>query len=123
MANVTTKAEYAAYERRVAEFMAEEGINCLSTGAIKCDDCNVSLEAGECPQCHKDAGQMDTEPYISSRPCDCCRDNLQGNREHATGYNPTTKEILEFSICQDCVYYAAYGRLDDTTMLSIEQGE
>ena len=61
------------------------------------------------------------EPHFSWRRCDCCNRPLGGDREFATGYNPTTGQIQEYSICTDCVYYAEYHRLDDLTMMEVEK--
>jgi len=88
---IMTKKQYANYEAAVAKFMFLEGIDDLTT-------------------------ESDAEPYFAWSRCDCCNSPLGGNREHATGYNRTTKQVQEYEICQDCAYYAAYGRLDDTTM-------
>jgi hypothetical protein len=60
------------------------------------------------------------EPYFSWRSCECCGTPLGGDRYHATGYNPTTNGIQEYEVCQDCVYYAEYGQLDDMTMMDME---
>ena len=115
------KAEYAEYESDVAAFFEREGIDNLSTGHHECPECHVAWDdADNCPQCGADRECMD-EPYFSWRSCDCCGSHLGGNREHATGYNLTTKQIQEYSVCEDCAYYSAYGRLDDTTMLEVEQ--
>jgi hypothetical protein len=92
-----TKREYAAYESAVAEFFEREGINCLTT----------DVEAN---------GEGD----FSWRPCECCGTTLAGDRETASGYNPTTREILSYVVCRDCVYYAEYSQLDDMTMLDME---
>lgn len=90
-----TKQEYVQYEKRVAKFFADEGIDCLGG---------------------------DGEPYFSWRRCDCCGSHLGGDRYDCSGYNPTTEEVQDgYSVCSDCVYYAAYGRLDDETMSSIEK--
>lgn len=92
-----TRQEYADYETAVAEFLSH-GLRNLSA-------------VGDNP-----------EPFFSWRPCQCCGDSLGGNRYECNGYNGVTKEIETFdSICGDCVYYAAYGRLDDMTMIEIER--
>lgn len=88
--------EYAEYEAAVARFFESEGIRNLSP---------VDPES---------------EPFFSWRPCDCCQRPLGGNREHVNGYNPTTEQIQEYTVCEDCIYYAAYNRLDDTTMAELE---
>lgn len=96
------KQEYAAYESWVRQFMEREGLANLTT---------ISTEDGE-----------NAEPYFSWWPCECCRRSLGGDRYGCNGYIPATGEVsTEFSICPDCMYYAEYGRLDDQTMLSIEQ--
>ena len=87
-----TKQEYADYEAAVKAFFEKEGINCLST---------------------------DGEAYFSWRHCDCCSRPLGGNRYNAKGYNPTTKEIYEYSVCTECAYYVEYGQLDDMTMMDL----
>jgi len=117
------KAEYADYLAAVKEFMEREGITNLSSGHITCPDCIVEFDdSGKCPKCGADR-EVCNEPFFSWQPCECCGSSLGGNREHATGYNPTTKEIQAYTVCEDCVYYAEYGRLDDTTMAEIERDE
>lgn len=94
-----TKQEYAEYEAQVAEFMSH-GLANLST---KSDD------------------NGDRYPFFSWSPCQCCGTHLGGDRYECNGYNVETKEVEEYDcICQDCVYYAEYGRLDDQTMLDME---
>ena len=94
---MTTK-EYARYEADVAGFFEREGVNNLS-----CEE--------------------DCEPSFSWSPCDCCGSRLGGNLHHATGYNDKTKEIYEYDVCDDCVYYAEHGQLDDMTMLDMVEAE
>ena len=114
------KTEYAEYEAAVADFFQREGLANLSTGHYQCPECKVEFDdAGICPKCKADRECMN-EPYFSWQPCDCCGSHLGGDREFATGYNPTTTEVQEYSICSDCAYYAEYGRLDDTTMMEVE---
>ena len=90
-----TKAEYAEYEKTVAAFFEREGIT------------NLSPTNGT--------------TFFSHRRCDCCGD-IPGDREKANGWNPTVEQVQEYSVCEDCVYYAEYGRLDDSTMWDIEHG-
>ena len=115
-----TKQEYAEYVESVDEFFRREGIQNLSTGHIKCPDCQVEFECSECPECGKDAGEFPVEPYFSWRPMRMLCRGEAGDRYDATGYNPTTKEVQEYSVCQDCIYFAEFGTLDDQTMLEIE---
>lgn len=59
------------------------------------------------------------EPHFSKYPCDCCGSTLGGNRTKYVGVT-STYERYDFTICDNCVYYNEYGRLDDTTMLEIK---
>jgi hypothetical protein len=79
------KTEYADYCASVAEFFKQAGIQNL-TG--------------------------DGEPFFSWRQCECCRTTLGGDREVATGWNPTTHEVATYVVCSDCIYFAEYGYLE-----------
>ncbi len=60
-----TKAEYAEYQQAVADFFEREGIaNLFGSG----------------------------ESFFSWCPCDCCGRPEGGDREEASGYNPTTEK-------------------------------
>lgn len=97
------KADYAEYETRVKCFFENEGIANLSRIS--------EPEQEDYP-----------DPYFSWSPCECCLRRLGGDRVDCHGWNPTTKKICgPYSICVDCEYYAAYGRLDDTTMMEIKE--
>lgn len=91
-----TKEEYEEYTKIVNTFFKTEGVT------------NLSIIP-------------DKDPYFSWTPCDCCQSPLGGDRYDANGYNLETKEILEFTVCTDCIYFAEYGQLDDMTMLDIEK--
>lgn len=94
------KQEYRAYELAVARFFDREGIANLSTV------------------------DGNTEPDFSWGHCECCGSHLGGDRYDCSGFNPTTKEVQgTYSVCPDCVYYAEYGQLDDTTMMEIEENK
>lgn len=97
------KDEYAEYEEAVAAFFQREGIANLSS----------MYDHNTC-----------YEPYFSWQGCECC-DRSEGSMvEDCNGYNETTKKVQgPYRICADCVYYAEYGQLDDTTMESIERSE
>ncbi len=111
-----TKKQYARYEANVAAFMKAEGIQNLTSGHLRCPGCDVPWnDDDKCPDCGGDRECAD-EPFFSWSPCDCCGSSLGGDREHATGWNPTEESVQEYTICVDCVYYAEYGRLDDMTM-------
>jgi hypothetical protein len=86
-----TKLEYAAFRAAFDAFMTREGIENLSS-------------------------EPDAEPFFTWRPCECCGTPLGGNREKASGYNRTTKEVQTYTVCTDCIYYAAYGCIDDESM-------
>lgn len=91
-----THTEYETFRASFDEFMMVEGLANLST--------------------------ISKEPYFSWRPCDCCKRTLGGNRYDANGYNPVTKEVQDgYRICEDCMYYAEYGKLDDMSMLGIKK--
>lgn len=98
--NIENRADYAEYEERVREFFAREGIDSLTS---------VGNE--------DNPAQTD----FSSRPCEVCRRPLAGTRLLASGYNPTIECVQVYEICTDCEYYAAYGRLDDQTMLLVSK--
>ena len=104
------KKEYSEYERAAAKFFEREGIT------------NLSAETGDdvdhaCVICGDIVG---CDPWFSRRACECCGSGLGGNRYHATGYNPEAEAAYCYEVCQDCIYYAEYGRLDDMIMLEIE---
>lgn len=98
-----TRQEYEHYQHNVARFFHDNGIT------------NLSQEYDE-----DGAPHVDT---FSKYRCDCCGTTLAGERHHASGYNPYEQEIYNFRICPDCLYYTTYGRLDDETMLEIEESE
>lgn len=116
-----SKSEYEQYEKRVDDFFRSEGIENLTPGYHRCPLCQDEFkDDGKCSQCGFD---RDQSPSFSHSACDCCGTTMSGDREPASGWNPETKEIQEYSICPDCVYYATYGQLDDLTMLNIEEEE
>lgn len=96
-----TRAEYESYEQRVKEFFEGEGINCLSPVSDRAD--------GE------------YEAFFSNYRCDLCG-ALPGNRYSCAGFNPTMGKVQGgYEVCEGCLYYVTYGRLDDLTMLGIEE--
>jgi len=103
------KSEYSEYERKVKAFFETEGITNLSQSG--------SEEEPVCPICEEEVG---FEPYFSWRACECCGSRLGGDRYHASGWNPKTKQAYCYEVCQDCLYYAEYGQLDDQTLLDID---
>ena len=98
--HIENKEDYEQYQKAVSSFFEREGIQNLS------------------PVYNEDETN---EPFFSWRPCECCGRSLGGNRETCSGYNPETDEIYEYDVCINCIYYAEYGRLDDMTMMEIEE--
>ena len=114
------KIEYADYQQAVDDFMERETLAHRTSGHLVCPNCKAEWDDSDhCPTCGQNRESFD-EPYFSWSACDCCGSQLGGDREHATGYDQTTGEIREYSICSDCVYYTEYGRLDDMTMMEVE---
>lgn len=62
----------------------------------------------------------ESEPFFSWRRCGCCQSVLGGNRTKYS-FAAHNGEIIKEEICDDCVYFLAYGRLDDQTMMEIEK--
>lgn len=92
------RSDYIRYQHNVREFFTRDGIE------------NLSIVDNDENQ----------EPHFSWRHCDCCGTTLGGNRYDCNGYNQTTEEIQDgYVVCEDCVYYAEYGWLDDQTMLDV----
>lgn len=100
--HISTAADYARYEQSVANF--------LEVNKVK-------------PGCHG-AVDQEPEPFFSWHPCGCCGRSLGGNRERysfAVDGSPDNAADFEADICTDCVYYLAYGTLDDMTMLQVSK--
>ena len=89
-----TRAEYDAFVTAVCSFYSREGVSDFSCRADCC-------------------------PSFSWQPFDCCRRPLGGDRHEVTAYHEGSRSAVSFSVCEDCVYFAAYGRLDDTTMMGL----
>lgn len=117
------KKEYDAFCKAHHEFMEREGLSNLSGGHHVCPNCHVEWNDNDkCPSCGEDRESMD-ERYFSKRYCECCRRPEGGDRYHATGYNREHNEIREYEVCEDCLYFAEHGCLDDTTMMDIDEEE
>jgi hypothetical protein len=94
------KLEYDKYEAAIGNF--------LSLNHVKAECWSPVNQNGE--------------SFFSWQACDCCNRPLGGTREEyqfATEYYPIA--LFTADICQDCVYYLEYGRLDDLTMLEMER--
>lgn len=108
MPDIKDKADYEKYTKDVARFIESAGIDFLSTGCSALDHTATGHENRE-----------HSEPWFSWRPCDCCKSTLGGMREYLFGCLKGTSEQVHFEICEDCVYYIEYGKLDDATMLRV----
>lgn len=59
--------------------------------------------------------------FFTSTPCECCRRSFGGNRHQVRAYRIGKPRIRTlYSVCDDCVYFNEYGKLDDETMPSVE---
>lgn len=92
--NILTLADYREFQFAFARFFVSNGIELFTT---------------------KD----NSEPFFSWSRCDCCDGSLGGNREEIVAVT-LAGNLGEFTVCEDCVYYNEYGRLDDSTMLKME---
>ena len=102
-ATIRTKSDYAAYVNRVKAFYDHYGIDHL--GQV----INPETEESE-------------QPYFSWLSCPCCKSHLGGMRYRCCAFSLVENEVIDdFDICPDCLYYSAYGRLDDQTMIALEK--
>jgi len=111
MPDIKSHAQYTEYQKSVADFIEREGLSFLSTGTDDRFDPNLGSP--------EYAGRETGEPWFSWSPCQCCGCHLGGNREYLYARDRRNR-IVQFTICEDCVYYIEYGRLDDTTMARVE---
>ena len=88
-------AEYLEYVIAVDAFFAEHALDNLST----CDD--------------------EPESHFSHRRCECCQRPLGGDRYSVSGYS-RTQGVLNFEICEDCLYFAECGQLDDMELDGVD---
>ena len=98
--HIESLRDYQDYQETVGAFFTAEGITNLSACSESCEECGG-------------------EPSFSWASCDACSRDLGGDRHHATGWNPTLREVQEYRVCSDCIYYAEYAELDDRTMLEV----
>lgn len=93
--HIETAEDFARYVKAVESFKA----------SLHEDPAFMHLAIGE-------------ECGFSWRECDCCQRALGGDRSEAKAvYKSGATE--EYAICDDCVYFEVYGRLDDSTMMKI----
>ena len=119
------KQEYREYQESVERNTA--GLEHVSTGLnSKCLDCFP--DAYPCPHCgelidpdtQEPPDAENTEGSFSCSSCDCCDSTLGGNREPAHGIDKDGN-LVHMEVCTDCVYYLNYGRLDDQSMIEVEE--
>lgn len=95
------KQEYTEYKARVEKFITDNKIE------VYAPDIN---EQGE------------NISGFSWQPCECCGSPLGGDRfSMIYKTDRTDNTVSTFQVCIDCLYFLEYGRLDDMTMLEIEQ--
>jgi hypothetical protein len=96
-----TPEDYLDFRRSFNDFLQREELSSLEPGGTDSDEEGDGDDLG-----------------FSWQPCECCHRRLGGDRYRASGIN--NGEIQQYSVCCDCYYYAAYGVLDDDTMISVE---
>lgn len=99
--HIATMADYRRYQEAVDRFLRDNRV-----------------ESGLYAPSKESAEYGDPQPYFSWSPCGCCERGLGGDREDYE-FVRTNDRVFEAAICTDCVYYLAYGQLDDMTMLEI----
>jgi hypothetical protein len=111
-----TTDEYRAYQE--AFNAGIEGMTGLASGSrlSACQECCSEHDTFECGEV-----SYQNVTAFSYYRCSICESTLGGNRTVAHAwYNPLTDDIEDslahLRICDDCVYYLEYGRLDDATM-------
>jgi hypothetical protein len=109
MPDIQTPEQYAEYQQTIKEFIAGNELSFLSTGTW-----DYEHDGDTRPENWSD------EPWFSWRVCECCQSHLGGNREYLYARD-AHGDCVQFTICEDCVYYVNYGRLDDMTMQRIGQ--
>lgn len=107
--------QYEQYKESVKRGL--DGLQFVSTGACPgCEDCDLPAD------CSDHDRELAEEPSFSWSACDCCGSTLGGNRHPAHGRDKNG-DLMHLEVCQDCLYYINYGRLDDQTMLDIESSQ
>jgi len=117
-------ADYLKYQADVADFYRREGITHLTACAPPvCEACGGEWDRDVefCMRCGE-SSESQRAPWFSKTCCDCCGTSIDGDREHAVGFdvkNPVSL-IKMYTICSDCAYYTENGRLDDLTVQGVE---
>ena len=104
------KEEYEYYVKVATENL--EGIH-FSSGSLmeECRECTYSHPGAE----YEDGICYEVEPSFSYWPCSICGSTDGGNRTPTHGYD--IDRLMHLFGCDDCVYFAEYGRLNDMAML------
>ncbi len=81
------------------------------------------MEGAECADCK---WKFTGEAYFSKSQCEICGECIAGDREDMIGHVKSKEEggedlYFDFAVCQDCVYFNEYRRLDDQTMERVKQ--
>lgn len=107
--------DYERYERNVKDNL--KGLSFVSTGSCPgCGECGLDEEATE------EQRSAAEEGHFSWSDCDCCGQSLGGARYPAHGRDKDGR-IIHLDVCEDCLYYINYARLDDTQMMEIEDSK
>jgi len=114
--DIETRADYRRYCRAVARGL--QGLDAVSVGAApRCEECGLEHVP------YYDASPVECELAgecaFDASPCDVCSRDLAGS--HHAAHALIDGEPIHLWICIDCLHFIAYGRLDDLTMLEIEE--
>ena len=116
--DIENTEDYAKYEAAVES--GGEGLEHFSSGVcLNCSDCEDYC-AREDYDSDEDWYEAVSESHFSWSDCDLCNRQLGGDRYPAHALSDD-REITHLDVCDDCVYYIEYGRLDDTTIDRIER--
>ncbi len=111
-----TRIEYAEYE--LAYAWGVTGLSAVSSGACSgCNECCDDYDYND----GTEEFQITPEAWFAKSPCEACGTRWAGNRFPLHGVNDDNS-IVHLDVCDDCVYYSEYGRLDDQTMEELSDG-
>lgn len=116
-----TTQQYADYEARVAHYL--DGLEFVSTGACPgCQECGLGHVSGIHDEAEMSQRDYDlaNEPHFSWSPCEICDSPLGGDR-HPWHARTKDGKLVHGTCCSDCMYYLNFGKLDDTTMMEMEE--
>ena len=141
--HIVTRADYEqfqkAFENGTKGFAIICGVNrywhvwvCKEEECPSYEDVSASWEGEpesgpDCDECGQEMALDDADEegdpsagFSGSSSCELCNRTLRGERYHMALTNPGDSKICHRDGCSDCLYYAEYGRLDDSTMMKIE---